>query len=51
MLHAPLKNIQVELKQNRSKKEILDSKLIHHNGITKLVRTHEKKIKKVEVVE
>ena len=51
MLHAPLKNIQVELKQNRSRKEIFDSKLIHRNGITKLVRTHEKKIMKVEVAE
>lgn len=51
MLHAPLKNIQVELKQNRSKKDIFDKKFVHHNGITKLVRTHEKTVNEVEVVE
>ncbi|MBA2500188.1 MAG: hypothetical protein H0V30_10710 [Chitinophagaceae bacterium] len=32
MLHAPLKNIQIELKQNGSRKEVFDKKLIYHNG-------------------
>ena len=49
MLHAPLKNIQVEIKQNRSRKDIFDRKLVHHNGITKLVRTHEKQISEVAI--
>ena len=51
MLHAPLKNIQVELKHNRLRKEVFDKKFLHQNGTTKLVRTHEKVISKVEVVE
>ena len=51
MLHAPLKNINVELKRSTYKEQGFASVIIKNDGTTaNLVRTHEKKLKEAEAL-
>ncbi len=50
MLHAPLKNIKVELKRSMNKEQGFSARLLKHKGDkANLVRTHEKNIEKTTI--
>jgi hypothetical protein len=50
MLHAPLKNIRVELKQSKYKSQGFSTRVSHHKGLKPdLIRTHEKEIEKTTI--
>jgi MFS superfamily sulfate permease-like transporter len=50
MLHAPLKNIRVELKRSASRDQGFSTEISRHKGAkADLIRTHEKEIEKTTV--
>jgi MFS superfamily sulfate permease-like transporter len=51
MIHAPLKDIRVEVKYSQMRDQGFNKKLLNDmNGKTTLVRTHEKKLQEAEAV-
>ena len=51
MIHAPLKDIRVEIKYSQTRDQGFNKKLLNDmNGKTTLVRTHEKKLQEAEAV-